>query len=486
MIPAFAKPGYQMPQGLRDAIVGVSLCGFMGLLWLGVPLPGIAPALAVLPLIMIYAVPRVFLIALLFMVFSFFRIHEVFPQLMPFRFPLLTALGTIVALAWGLSFQKLKPQWDRIYTPFIIFFILVTIGIATASNVQNSFAYWKDTYVKIAIMVFALSWSIHSKREIAWIQRAVIYSGMIVATVTLYNKAMGIGLVEGTRVTIGRNIGSMLGDPNDLSLVLLFSIGSCLGAAMTKGLPKFDRVVGLLAYCLLVVAIVATQSRGGLLGVAGVTGVFAAQKIKSKMLLGSIGAIALIALHTVAGISDRQSGGAHEEGIDKSAMGRIHAWNAAFKMALYNPLTGVGVDNFLFNYFTYSDYWSGKNHAVHSTWFGVMGETGFLGFIVFVWMMVEIFRVVYRYRRQLTADPNSDPILTAGATGLFGGLVGFCVSGTFLTQGFTWPIYIILAITIGLRRVIEQQNAATAQNDAQNETSCSSAKVIPTTQGLKP
>ena len=35
------------------------------------------------------------------------------------------------------------------------------------------------------------------------------------AIVTLMNKANGTDLVEGTRVTIGRTIGSVLGDPND-------------------------------------------------------------------------------------------------------------------------------------------------------------------------------------------------------------------------------------------------------------------------------
>jgi len=457
-----------LPQPARDALVGVVLCGSVGLVWLGVPLPPIAPALAVLPLILIFAVPRVFLIALLFIVFSFFRMHEVFPQLMPLRLPFLLALGTIVSLFWGLAFQKLKPHWDPIYTPFIIFFILATIGIATASNPLNSFSYWKDTYVKIAVMVFALSWSIRSEKEIVWTQRAVILCGIAVALVTLYNKSAGIGLVEGTRVTIGRDIGSMLGDPNDLSLVLLFAVGSSLGAATTKGMPLGDRMLGIVAYILFIMAIIATQSRGGLLGIAAVTGVFAAQKIRSKLLLGLVGAIALIVLYSVAGISDRKSGGAHEEGIDESAMGRIHAWNAAFFMALHNPLTGVGVDNFLFNYFDYSNFWDGQNHAVHSTWFGVLGETGFLGFGMFMWMMVGIFRAIHGTRKKLLADPDSSVRLQAAAAGLYGGFVGFCVSGTFLTQGFTWPIYIILAITIGLRRVVSAGAAQHRAEDSMN------------------
>ncbi len=415
------------------------------------PIVGLIAALA--PLALMAVLPRPFLLALLFLLFSFFRLHEVFPQLMPLRLPLLLALGTIASLAWGLAFRRIEPFWDPLFTPFVIFFILTTLGIVTASNPMNSFGYWKDTYVKIAIMVFALSWSIRSEKDMRWILRAIVLCGIAVAIITLRNKAQGIGLVEGSRVTIGRDLGSMLGDPNDLSLVLLFAVGSSLGACTTKGVKLFDRALGLMAYVLLVLAVVATQSRGGLLGVAAVTGVFAAQKIRSKLLLGTIGIAALVALYAVAGISDRQSGGAHEEGIDESAMGRIHAWVAAMRMAVHNPFTGVGVDNFLFNYFDYSDFWDGQNHAVHSTWFGVLGETGLLGFIIFTWMMIGMFKTILSTKRTLWRDDETPPILKAASAGLLGGFVGFCVSGSFLTQGFTWPIYIILAVTIGLSRI---------------------------------
>lgn len=47
-------------------------------------------------------------------------------------------------------------------------------------------------------------------------------------------------------------------------------------------------------------------------------------------------------------------------------MGRLYAWDAAFGMAIDNPMTGVGIDNFYSNYYYYSQHWDGLNHAVHS------------------------------------------------------------------------------------------------------------------------
>ncbi|GAM66229.1 membrane protein sypL [Vibrio sp. JCM 19236] len=35
-------------------------------------------------------------------------------------------------------------------------------------------------------------------------------------------------------------------------------------------------------------------------------------------------------------------------------MGRLYAWEAATKMAVDNPFTGVGLNNFYVNYFFYT------------------------------------------------------------------------------------------------------------------------------------
>lgn len=427
------------------------------------PHPVVGPVIALLPIAAMIALPRAFLLAVLFILFSFFRLHEVFPQLMPLKLPLLLALGTLAALGWSLAFRKMEPFWDPLFTPFVCFFLVATIGIGFASNTGNSLGFFKDTYIKIGIMVFALAWSIRTERDVAWLMRAIVLAGMAVAVVALRNKVAGLELVEGTRVTIGRSIGSMLGDPNDLSLVLLFAVGFSLSTATTSKLGTLSRLLGASTYGLLCVAIVATQSRGGLLGLAAVTGVFVAQKIRSKVLLGGLGAMAMMVLFALAGVDDRQSGGAHEEGIDESAMGRVHAWKAAIMMAVYNPLTGVGIDNFLFNYFDYSDFWDGKNHAVHSTWFGVMGETGLLGLGLFAWMMIALFRAARKLSVRCRASKDATPVMRAASNGLLAGFTGFCVSGTFLTQGFTWPIYIILAVTIAVGRVVAASECNTTR-----------------------
>lgn len=473
----------RLPQGLRDAIVGLAVLATAFAAWTLAPHPAVVLPLAFLPVAALLALRHAIVLGIAFIVFSYFRIHEVFPQLMPLKIPLLLALGTLFALGWGIAFRTIRPFWDRRFTPFLCFFLVITLSMPLTTNPGNAIAYWKDTYVKIAIMVFALAWLIREERDFALLARSILLAASTVAIVALINKASGIGLVEGTRVTIGRDIGSMLGDPNDLSLVLLFGSGFAAAVLFTAGLPKWERVAGLIVFVLVASAIIATQSRGGLLGIATVTGVLAAQRIKSKVVLISLGAIALMALFAMAGISDRASGGAAESGIDESAMGRIHAWDAAFKMALHNPLTGVGLNNFYNNYYLYSDFWDGKNHAVHSTWLGVLAESGFVGFAFFMWMTVSAYRSIRRTKGLIARLPDHNPRLQAAANGQLAGFAGFCVSGTFLTQGFVWPIYIIFAVTVALGRLAERRTAARSATDS---TVLRPNVIAPTSHSLRP
>ena len=333
----------------------------------------------------------------------------------------------------------------------------------------QALAYFTGIYLKIGVMVLAIIWLSRKPADFALAARLLCVAGIAVALVALYNKANGIGLVEGTRVTIGRDIGSVLGDPNDLSLVLLFPTSFSLSLLLSNQLGRWDRCLGGLAFAILVAAIIATQSRGGLLGIMAVVGYFAWNKVQSKAMLISAAAMLLPVLFVAAGISDRSSGGAAEEGIDESAMGRLYAWEAAFKMAVSHPLTGVGLDNFYVNYYFYSPHWDGLNHAVHSTWFGILAETGFAGLGLFIALLVSLIRCLLRAKKQLDTGPPCHPIIQPTVQALSAGLLSFMVSGTFLTQGFTWPFYILMALSLSVAEFIELACVQTKQKSIQSK-----------------
>lgn len=442
-----------------------AICLLTAALWKLLPHPAVVVVVGLLPLAGLVVLAKSFLMILLFVAFSFFRLHEVFPQLYSLKIPLLLSLASLAALFWHVGFSRqYQMYWRPELTTLSIFFALVVIGVVMASNRPIALAYFKGIYWKIALMTFAIAWLSRTAKDFALTSRVITISGILVGLVALKNKATGIGLVEGTRVTISRDIGSVLGDPNDLALVLMFPTSFAVSLVLTGGLDKGTRLLGLISIPILFSAVIATQSRGGLLGIMAIFGLYGYRRIQSKTLLFSLALIASAVLYVAAGISDRASGGAGEEGIDASAMGRIYAWEAAVGMAVHNPLTGVGIDNFYSNYFYYSPHWDGLNHAVHSTWFGVLAETGFLGLTVFLILIAQLTRTALRTLNRVEAARSQvQPAIQASAMAVLAGLVGTIVSGTFLTQGFTWPIYILAAQVIAIAHWADTHLSATKE-----------------------
>lgn len=437
-------------------LLALAVCAVAGLSWIALKTPLAALALGLAPFGALFVFRYPVIVVIGFVVFSLFRIHEAYPQLYSLRIPQLLALAALSTIAFQLFTRRLTPFLTPELKLCLGFFALVTIGVVAASNMGLAIGFWTGTTVKIGIMVFAIAWLMRRPGDLALAARIFAVAGLLVAIVAIQNRHAGIGLVEGTRVTIGRDIGSMLGDPNDLALVLLFPTSFAVAMVLRRGLGPLDRVLGALALGAVVLGIVYTQSRGGLLGLMAVLGVYAWNRTRNKALLIVGSAIAGGVLFALAGVGDR-SVVAAANGMDESSMGRIYAWQAAFNMALSNPMTGVGLDNFYANYFFFSPHWDGKNHAVHSTWFGVLAETGFLGLGMFLTLVVSTALLALRSERASRShaiDGDRDTAwIGAAREALLAGLAGFVVSGTFLTMGFIWPFYILHALIVAADRI---------------------------------
>lgn len=412
---------------------------------------------AFIPIGLCISLKNPFALCLAFILFSFFRLHEAFPQLGPLRLPLILALGSIGTLGILSMFRRIKFAWTPELKHFLVFFGFVTLMMFVATDRSISITYWKDSYSKMAIMVFAIATLTRTPGEFRLACRSFVVAGGVIAAVAVHNEWAGIGLVEGTRVTIGRDIGSAIGDPNDLSLVLLFPLSFALAIATTSGSGRWARLLSLAAGGTMVLGILYTGSRGGLMGSLAVCGALASQRVKNKKIIWLFAAAAVLVLLLLAGMRGGGTGGGVGQ-VDESSQGRIEAWMAAWRMAVSHPLTGVGLENFKYNFFFYTTYWEGFAKAVHSTWFCALAETGFIGFGIFLSMVIRTAKTAVRASTRLSrgvAGDSYDVSLHVAAQAITSGLAGFCVSGTFLTQAFTWPLYILLGLTVAVSRASE-------------------------------
>ncbi|MDX2322492.1 MAG: O-antigen ligase family protein [Moritella sp.] len=433
----------------------------LGLLWYKTKMWLVPVVFVLTPLVLIGLLRIPFYIVITFIIFSYFRIHEAFPMLMPLRIPLAFSLASFFVLGWHIFLSNnIKIYWSTELTLVCLFLGWATFGIMFAYNKGAAFTTFSGVLSKVWVMTIAICWLVRSIHHFRIATYLYVVAGVMIGLKAISNKLEGIGLVEGTRVTISRNLGSLIGDPNDLSLVLMFPMSFTLSNLLQPNIGKLHRLFLAIAYVILFWAIIATQSRGGLMGIMTVTGYFAFKRIKNKLYIVAGAAMLLPILLVMAGVSDRSSGGAAEGGVDESAMGRIYAWMAAWGMAVANPLTGVGINNFYLNYYLFSPHWDGKNHAVHSTWFQVLAETGFIGLALLITLITMLFRRLWRTEVDSRVLPASErnAIVTCN-DGIFAGLLAFCVAGTFLTQGFTWPLYILLSMTVALAKILSERLA---------------------------
>ena len=84
--------------------------------------------------------------------------------------------------------------------------------------------------------------------------------------------------------------------------------------------------------------------------------------------------------------------------------------------------------------------------------------------------MVAVTLILVRRSAMLLAPGQPGHVHDAYlvALGVEAGLVGFIVSGTFLTMGFLWPFYILLALAVAVGEFARRQTARPSQGVSQN------------------
>jgi O-antigen ligase len=131
-------------------------------------------------------------------------------------------------------------------------------------------------------------------------------------------------------------------------------------------------------------------------------------------------------------------------------------------MAMSRPLTGVGLNNFADSFYGFGMLSSGHAIVSHSTWFGVLGETGVAGLAAFFAMVGFTLRDAIRSCARVNSANfrmgtlRETELVRTFAFALLAGLISFCVAGSFLTQGFTWPIYILVGLGTALTRYLRE------------------------------
>ncbi len=274
-----------------------------------------------------------------------------------------------------------------------------------------------------------------------------------------------------TRFTVGA--GGRLGnlvhyDANDLGLLLVCTLPLAEWCALHSA-RLAARLGALAAIPVFLVTLVKTGSRGGFLGLVAVVayGIFANRSAPLRRRLG-LAALAGVLLVGAAGATYWKDMNTilnptrDYNWAGQSETGRMSVWKRGMGYMLDHPVTGVGAGAFAHAEGTISPlaqrqmYGEGlKWSAPHNSFLQVGAEIGLPGLAAFLALLIA---ALARARRAVVLGlAVGDGRAAAMGDALAASLVGYAVSGFFLTQGYAPFTYSLIGIAIGLHGALARE-----------------------------
>lgn len=345
-----------------------------------------------------------------------------------------------------------KAQWKNqpVFKWMIALLIMYVfmIGFAIVPEVHKSFTY---DFVKLLIIVFVTYKLINSEKALNACLWAYILGVTYIGYIAYSVGRDGQGRVEGIGMIDTGGDGNMTAAAMAPALIMLTYM-AWLG-------NKKIKVLAIFCGAFIANGIVLINSRGAFLGVVVGALFFLFYMIFSKyQRKGQRGSAILIILIALAGtiyVADEAFWSRMEtlEDVDdgaKSGSHRIDFWLATFDVLHDHPL-GVGIQGYVElspNYLP-EHYFEGRKigKAVHSTWFQVLGEVGWLGLAFMLALLISTFRLSRNTKQYLIKNENYNAYFKMLA--LEGALLSFLVAASFINRARAEMLYwLILFIAI--------------------------------------
>ncbi|MEW6990608.1 putative O-glycosylation ligase, exosortase A system-associated [Colwelliaceae bacterium 6441] len=385
-----------------------------------------------------------------------------------FRYNLL-----IVILAFA-SYMFSKDKKDNLPSDgltFLIFMFLTWTLITSIFNISISEVVWAEwvEFLKITLLFYF---------SILVLKKEIHINVMIWAlalSVGFYGALEGLKYISsGGGHRIHGFPGHVLGDRNELALAfnMLLPLMFYLAKISKAKLVKFG-LHSVIALC--VIAIIGTHSRGGLLALIVVGGYFWSQSNR-KLLYALLLTISIgLGNKYIPDDWTNRMNTIETATEDSSFLGRVLAWKTAILIANDNLLTGGG-----FKSGQYSLVWDGyqgyayfndivdtshlshkRFKAAHSVYFQVLGDHGYIGFIMFMTLLFVAYRKATSIAKRLKKTKENENMQLLCKM-IKVSLIAYLAGGAAVSLAYFDMLYVLLAILFAIEhRVIVQEEKKT-------------------------
>ncbi len=327
------------------------------------------------------------------------------PHRLTFGFAYSFPFAQSVALATLLSILFWKqPKRIPMNGLVVLWFVFLAWLLVTTIFAMYSDHAWEQyaKVMKIQLIIFLTMMVIRTRKEVD------ILLWVIALSIGFYGIKGGLFTIQ----TLGG--GRVWGPPGGY-----IQENNALAVALLMVLPLFYylrmqakraivRHLMLGAMLLMVISVIGSQSRGALLAICA-TGAFLWLKTPGKLLSGVLMVLLAIGIFSFMPQSWHDRMGLIENyQEDDSAMGRIAAWKMAFNLG-NGRITGGGFNTWKpTTYRLYSDNpedWD-RYTAAHSIYFNMIGEHGWIGFILFASIFISAWRMASGIIKKARGSPD--------------------------------------------------------------------------------
>jgi len=295
-------------------------------------------------------------------------------------------------------------------------------------------------FAKVVIVYFLVMFTVTTLGRLKTFIWFLVLMSLVLSLQAILQYYTGVGLFGGEAIMRGevmqvRGIG-IFNDPNDLALNLITFIPFVL-PGFHRGLMSPTVFTGYLLLVPMVTGLVYTRSRGGVLGFAAVMWWYFHKRVGTIL---SVGALMLLfsLLLTIPRMGSVTSGS-----TDTSMRMRMSHWSRAMVLLRQHPVFGQGYLSFSADY----------GQTAHNSFAQVISELGFLGAYVWVALFFQSFRSLIIMGK----IPNAPPWLEKMVGALTGAMIGWLVSGYFLSQAYKFTEYILMAMVVAMLNVLERE-----------------------------
>lgn len=335
----------------------------------------------------------------------------------------------------------------------LLWLLLGIISLVWAQRLSNATTELRVMFVEPFFFYLIFRTSRLSKKQLLLIVDIFIVAGLIVALIGLFQYVQGQSVI--TAEAGSRRLASVYGSPNNVALFL----GRCIPFALAFVLVKTDKrrqIFYALALVPIGVALLLTQSVGGIfIGVPISVAVVLLLSLRRRARYVVIGLLIVLVIGFAVSLKSER----FARVLDFSSgtnFYRVRAWSSAINIIHDHPITGLGLDQFLYQFrgkYILPDAWQEPNLShPHNIILDFWVRLGIAGVGLLVVLQAVFWRTAIRFYRHIRI---SDPVVLAIVIGTIGSMVNLLGHGMIDNSVYVQDLAFVFVLLLALIQLRE-------------------------------